>query len=196
MLPVIRQSLSRNVLRSLIKPGSGGGSLDYNKVLGNVTGIYKALSISSSEVQIPLPSSEKPRVRPEELTDVEIEQAIVPLFDYFDANLMTLNTYLSDTTKEQVMSRVWKEILGVVEGLLIPPLSDLASDMKPLSDKEVDIVFKWLKVCATVTILFQDYSQLSLVPARLLLCWWGGACTCGDSTEPEVSGRGIHQALL
>jgi len=145
MSPVIRQSLSRNVVRSLIKPGSGGGSLDYNKVLGNVTGIYKALSISSSEVQIPLPSSEKPRVRPEELTDVEIEQAIVPLFDYFDANLMTLNTYLSDTTKEQVMSRVWKEILGVVEGLLIPPLSDLASDMKPLSDKEVDIVFKWLK---------------------------------------------------
>ena len=44
------------------------------------------------------------------------------------------------------MTRVWKEILLVVEGLLIPPLSDKPSEMKPLSDKEVDIVFKWLKV--------------------------------------------------
>lgn len=143
MSPVIRQSLSRTVLKSLIKPGAG--SLDYNKVLGNVTGLYKALSVSSSEVQIPLPQGEKSRLRPEELTDVEIEQAIVPLFDYFDANLTTLNTYLSDTTKDQVMARVWKEILAVIEGLLIPPLSDSPSDMKPLSDKEVDIVFKWLK---------------------------------------------------
>jgi len=43
------------------------------------------------------------------------------------------------------MTRVWKEILNIIEGLLIPPLSDIASDMKPLSDKEVDIVFRWLK---------------------------------------------------
>ena len=45
------------------------------------------------------------------------------------------------------MARVWKEILSVIEGLLVPPLSELPSDMRPLSDKEVDIVFKWLKVC-------------------------------------------------
>ena len=102
---------------------------------------------NASEIQIPLPSSEKPRVRPEELTDVEIERAIVPLFDYFDANLQTLNTYLSDTAKNMILLRVWKEILTVVEGLLVPPLSEVSSDMKPLSDKEVDIVFKWLKVC-------------------------------------------------
>ena len=70
----------------------------------------------------------------------------MPLFDYFDANLQTLNTYLSDATKQQVMARVWKQILMTIEGLLIPPLSELPSDMKPLSDKEVDIVFKWLKV--------------------------------------------------
>lgn len=85
-------------------------------------------------------------MRPEELTDVEIEQAITPVFDFFDTNLPTLNTYLSDTTKETVMVKVWKEILNVLEGLLIPPLSAITSDMKPLSDKEVDIVFKWLKV--------------------------------------------------
>jgi len=64
--------------------------------------------------------------------------------------LQTLNTYLSDSAKEMVMTRVWKEILLVIEGLLIPPLSEVHSEMKPLSDKEVDIVFKWLK-------FLQDY---------------------------------------
>lgn len=142
--PFIRQCLSRTVLKTLIK--SSSGSIDYNRALGNVTALFgQALGTDKSEVQIPLPQSEKPRIRPEALSDVEIEQAIVPLFDYLDAILPTFNTYLSDSTKEMVMTRVWKEILNVIEGLLIPPLSDIASDMKPLSDKEVDIVFKWLK---------------------------------------------------
>jgi hypothetical protein len=105
-----------------------------------------ALGGTASEVQIPLPAEEKPRVKPGELTDVEIEQAIEGLFDYFEANLNTLNTYLGDSTKEIVMTRVWKEILTTIEGLLIPPLSETPSDMSPLTDKEVDIVFKWLKV--------------------------------------------------
>ena len=143
MSPFIRQSLSRNVLKSLVK---GDSKLDYNKALGNVTALYRsALGSTSSEVQIPLPTDEKPRFKPGELSDVELEQAIVPLFDYFDANLQTLNTYLSDSTKEMVMTRVWKDILATIEGLLIPPLSESPSDMNPLTDKEVDIVFKWLK---------------------------------------------------
>ncbi|PCH43120.1 hypothetical protein WOLCODRAFT_25738 [Wolfiporia cocos MD-104 SS10] len=142
--PFIRQCLSRAVLKTLVK--SSSGSIDYNKALGNVTALFgQALGKDNSEVQIPLPSSEKPRIRPEALSDVEIEQAITPLFDYLDAILPTFNTYLSDATKEMVMTRVWKEILNVIEGLLIPPLSDIPSEMKPLTDKEVDIVFKWLK---------------------------------------------------
>ena len=145
MSPLIRQNLSRPVLKTLVKTGNSG--LDYNKALGNVTALYRsAIGGGSADPQIPLPSSEKPRIKPEELTDVEIEQAILPLFDYFDANLPTLNTYLSDATKEMVMTRLWKEILTIIEGLLIPPLSEAPSDMKPLSDKEVDIAFKWLKV--------------------------------------------------
>src|ERR1700722_13828366 len=146
MSPFIGQCISRNVLKTLVKGGNHG--LGYNKALDNVTALYRSAlkGPSSGEVQIPLPQEEKPRVRPEELTDVEIEQAIVPLFDYFDANLQTLNTYLSEEAKEMVMTRVWKEVLAVVGGLLIPPLSEVSSDMKPLSDKEGDIVFKWLKV--------------------------------------------------
>jgi hypothetical protein len=155
MSPFIQQCLSRNVVKTLIK--SGNSALDYNKALGNVTALYRsAIGTSSNEVQIPLPRDEKPRVRPEELTDVEIEQAILPLFDYFDANLQTLNTHLSDTAKQMVMTRVWKEILAILEGLLIPLLSDMTSDMKPLSDKEVDIVFKWLKVCQHSPVYFEN----------------------------------------
>ncbi len=143
MSPVIRQSLSRGVLRSLVK---GESKLDYNKALGNVKELYRtALGGNASEVQIPLPTDEKPRVKPGELTDVEIEHAIAELFDYFEANLQTLNTYLGESTKEIVITRVWKEVLTTIEGLLIPPLSEAPSDMKPLMDKEVDIVFKWLK---------------------------------------------------
>ncbi|KAI0052473.1 hypothetical protein FA95DRAFT_1483448 [Auriscalpium vulgare] len=145
MAPFIRQTLSRSVLKSLIKGGTSG--LDYNKALGNVTALYRSAlgNNNNAEPLIPLPPSEKPRVKPEELTDVELEQAIIALFDYFDANLQTINTYLSETTKQMVMTRLWKEILATIEGLLIPPLSDQPSDLKPLSDKEVDIVFKWLK---------------------------------------------------
>jgi hypothetical protein len=152
MAPFIQQCLSRNVLNTLVKVGNVG--LDYNKALGNVTALYQAaIGTPSNEVQIPLPQGEKPRLRPGELTDVEVEQAILPLFDYFDANLQTINTYLSDSAKEMVMTRVWKEILNVIEGLLIPPLSDISSDMKPLSDKAVDIVFRWLKVYACVALV-------------------------------------------
>ncbi|KAF9449075.1 hypothetical protein P691DRAFT_774923 [Macrolepiota fuliginosa MF-IS2] len=131
MSPFIQQCLSRNIIKTLLKSREQG--LDYNKALGNVTALYRsAVGAASVDPLIPLPSNEKPRV-------------ILPLFDYFDANLQTLNTYLSDTAKEMVMTRVWKEILTVIEGLLIPGLSDVPSDMKPLSDKEVDIAFKWLK---------------------------------------------------
>ncbi|KAH8831052.1 hypothetical protein DL96DRAFT_806757 [Flagelloscypha sp. PMI_526] len=149
MSPFIRQCMSRAVVKTLLKPGQTGGvssSLDYNKAVSGITGLYQsAFGKDTGEPMIPLPASEKPRVKPEELTDVEIEQAIVPLFDYFDSNLQTLNTYLSDQAKEMVMTRVWKEILMTIEGLLIPLLADMESNMKPLSDKEVDIVFKWLK---------------------------------------------------
>jgi len=162
MAPFISQCLSRNALKTLIKSGLLGldynkalGSIDYNKALGSVTALYRTLgSNSASEIQIPLPESEREKFqdkpttakRPEELTDVEIEQAILPVFDYFDANLQVLNSSLGDKAKEMVMTRVWKVILSVIEDLLVPPLADAPSDLKPLSDKEVDIVFKWLKV--------------------------------------------------
>ena len=37
-----------------------------------------------------------------------------------------------------------------IEGLLVPLLSEHPSDMEALSDEEVDIVFKWLKVLGSI----------------------------------------------
>jgi len=107
----------------------------------------QVLPAGSNELQIPLPHDEKPKFRPEQLSDEEMTQAITPLFDYFETNLEVLNNSLSPTAKEMVMLKVWKELLNVIDALLLPPLSEAPTDMKPLSEKEVDIVFKWLKVC-------------------------------------------------
>jgi len=68
----------------------------------------------------------------------------VPLLDYFEETLGTLHSSLTPTQAQLVLTRVWKEVLATLESLLVPPLSDAPSDMKQLSDKEVDIVFKWL----------------------------------------------------
>jgi len=99
----------------------------------------------STDSVIPLPAQERLRLKKDVLTDEEIENALAPLFDYFDANLQIFNSYLSDATKETVILKLWKEILSTVESLLVPPLSETPSNMKPLTEKEVDIVFKWLK---------------------------------------------------
>ena len=44
-----------------------------------------------------------------------------------------------------VMTRLWKEVLVTVEGLLVPPLSDKPSAQRQLNQQELDIVFKWLQ---------------------------------------------------
>ena len=45
-----------------------------------------------------------------------------------------------------VMTRLWKEALATIESLLVPPLSDKPSQQRPLTQQELDIVFKWLKM--------------------------------------------------
>ncbi|KAF0466401.1 c2 domain protein [Gigaspora margarita] len=80
-----------------------------------------------------------------DLTDRNIEEAIDPLFDYFDENLMILNTHLHPEVFKSVISRIWKEIVTTIELVIIPPLSDRPSDMKALSDNELMIALKWLQ---------------------------------------------------
>lgn len=141
----IRQCLSRSVLRSLVK--TSGINLD--KALGNVKALY-AQALASTNVNasvIPPVEAEAPKKqRPQILTDHEIETAILPLLDYLDECLGTLKSSLSETEAMLVLTKVWKEVLNTIEGILLPPLSDGPSDMQQLSGKEVEVVFKWLSM--------------------------------------------------
>lgn len=77
---------------------------------------------------------------------MQIESAIGPLLDYFDDNLQVLSGSLSATNLRAVLLRLWKEIILAIEDMIVPPLSDRPSDMRPLTDGELDVVLKWLKV--------------------------------------------------
>jgi len=80
------------------------------------------------------------------LTQVDIANAINPLFDYFDENFAIMKQTLTDSAMIMVMTRLWKEVLLTLEAILVPPMSDKLSLQKPLTEQELDIVFKWLQV--------------------------------------------------
>lgn len=137
----MRQFLSRSVLRSLVR----GARME--RVVGNVRALYAsalAQAAGSSVAIPPVGSSGAKRGAPLALSDAEMEAAIVPLLDYFEETLGTLQSSLCEPEAQFVLTRVWKEVLVTLESLLVPPLSDAPSEMRPLSDAEVDIVFKWL----------------------------------------------------
>ena len=132
------------MLRSLVR--TSGINLD--KALVNMKALY-ATALASTNVtasMIPPVESEATRNRSktQQLTDAEIEAAITPLFDYLDECLATLKSSLSENEALLVLTKVWKEVLNPIESILLPPLSDAPADMQQLSEKEVDIVFKWL----------------------------------------------------
>jgi hypothetical protein len=77
-------------------------------------------------------------------SQVEIENALGPLFTYFNDNFAIMNKTLTTEAMRMVMARLWKEVLATVESLLVPPLSDKPSHQKPLTMQEVDIVSRWL----------------------------------------------------
>ena len=139
----IRQCLSRSLLKTLVKTSG----IDLTKALGNVKALY-ASALASTNVNAsmipPVEPEAKPKNRPAQLTDHEIEAAIIPLLDYLDECLATLKGSLSEDEALLVLTKVWKQVLNIIESILVPPLSDSPSSMQQLSDKEVDIVFKWL----------------------------------------------------
>ncbi|KIV95853.1 hypothetical protein PV10_03458 [Exophiala mesophila] len=78
-------------------------------------------------------------------TEAEIINALKPLFDYFDDNFAIMQQTLTSEAMIAVMTRLWKEVLITIEGLLVPPLSDKPSQQKPLNQQELDVVYKWLQ---------------------------------------------------
>jgi hypothetical protein len=87
-----------------------------------------------------------PPTAPQGPSQLDITNALKPLFTYFDENFAIMKQTLTDTSMIMVMTRLWKEVLLTVESLLVPPLSDKPSLQRPLSRQELDIVFKWLQV--------------------------------------------------
>ncbi|TGO41677.1 hypothetical protein BHYA_0018g00490 [Botrytis hyacinthi] len=80
------------------------------------------------------------------LTPQDVENALKPLFNYFDENFAIMKQTLTDASMIMVMTRLWKEVLIALESLLVPPLSDKPSTQRPLTQQEMDIVFKWLEL--------------------------------------------------
>jgi hypothetical protein len=117
----IHHCLSRNGLRSLLSTG------------------YTMASVSSLFAR-----NRQSAPAPQTTTDEDIDNALAPLFTYFDDNFYIMRRTLTHTAMIKVMTRLWKEVLSTIEALLIPPLSDKPSAQKPLTTQEVDVVFKWL----------------------------------------------------
>lgn len=140
------------VIKALIKPPTA--PVDYNAVANNavhkLTDRFRSALGSSNEPAIPLPKDEIPLPPPKPkgyvLTDADIEDAIAPLLDYLDVNMATLSSSLTLSALHAVFAKTWKEILSILEALLVPPLSAAPTDMRPLTDQEVDIVMKWCEV--------------------------------------------------
>jgi hypothetical protein len=80
------------------------------------------------------------------LTPMDVENALKPLFTYFDENFAIMKQTLTSASMVMVMTRLWKEVLMAIESILVPPLSDKPSSQRPLNQQELDIIFKWLEL--------------------------------------------------
>ncbi|KAI8933859.1 hypothetical protein NX059_012523 [Plenodomus lindquistii] len=118
----INETLSRRTLKALLGRGM---------TVASVTSYFRAAR-PASVVQGP--------------TAADVTQALGPLFTYFDENFAIMKQTLTDAAMIMVMTRLWKEALATIESLLVPPLSDKLSQQRPLTQQELDIVFKWLKL--------------------------------------------------
>ncbi|GAA5827609.1 hypothetical protein JCM11251_001755 [Rhodosporidiobolus azoricus] len=167
MSPFVRHYISHQNLRNLLQLGKYNLP-DLEKVRGNLDKGVKQLNVlvrdafaastNSSTSTLMIPPVHDPNAPSEvtlerleqrkkgkgPLTDLEIEDAIGALLDYFGDTFPTLRESLTPAAWQLVINRLWKDILTTIEGLLVPPLSDRPTEMRPLSEREVDVVYKWL----------------------------------------------------
>ncbi|KAL8419822.1 hypothetical protein RB594_002836 [Gaeumannomyces avenae] len=101
-------------------------------------------------------------------TQEDVENALKPLFSYFDENFFIMKQTLTSATMMAVMARLWKEVLMAIESILVPPLSDKPSSQKPLTQVEMDLVFKWLQMLFDFFNAKDDEGQAQGVPAEIL----------------------------
>ncbi|KAF5622652.1 C2 domain protein [Fusarium tjaetaba] len=101
-------------------------------------------------------------------TPAQVEAALAPLFAYFDENFAIMKQTLTKATMDAVMARLWKEVLMVIENLLVPPLSEKPSQQRPLTRKELDIVYHWLDLLFQFFNARDDSGEQLGVPAETL----------------------------
>lgn len=102
------------------------------------------------------------------VTPQDIENALQSLFNYFDANFAIMKQTLTDATMMAVMTRLWKEVLMAIENLLVPPLSDKLSTQRPLTQVELDVVYKWLEMLFEFFNAKDEDGEVLGVPAEIL----------------------------
>jgi hypothetical protein len=143
----INHCLSRRALRSLLSRGISMQTVSnyFGRQTRNIT-----------------PASTLP-------SEAQIVEALKPLFTYFDDNFAIMNQTLTSDAMIAVMTRLWKEVLVTVESLLVPPLSDKTSAQKPLTQPELDVVFKWLQsLFDFFHAVDEDTGQANGVPMNVL----------------------------
>ncbi|KAL2124638.1 hypothetical protein VTJ04DRAFT_1003 [Mycothermus thermophilus] len=132
----INTSLSRETLRGLLNKG----------ITASVASLWKKRQSQATT----------------SVTPAEVEAALQPLFTYFDENFAIMKQTLTDATMMAVMTRLWKEVLLAIENLLVPPLSDKPSSQKPLTQAEMDVVYRWLEL------LFQFFNARDAASGEVL----------------------------
>lgn len=102
------------------------------------------------------------------LTPAQVEGALQPLFNYFNDNFAIMKETLTEATMLAVMTRLWKEVLLAIESLLVPPLSEKPSQQKPLSQAELDVVYRWLELLFSFFNARDQSGEVLGVPADVL----------------------------
>jgi hypothetical protein len=144
LLSYIQQCLSRRTLRALT--GTSTASSIAGVSMNTMRGYFSKVSgRPASSAIIPAPAAPSGSALAEAASN-----ALKPLLQYFDDNFAIMKQTLTDTAMIMVMTRLWKEVLVTIEGLLVPPLSDKPSAQKQLTMAEVDVVYKWLQVSGIV----------------------------------------------
>ncbi|KAK6948347.1 hypothetical protein Daesc_010113 [Daldinia eschscholtzii] len=103
-----------------------------------------------------------------QITNTEVENALQSLFTYFNENFATMKETLTEATMVAVMTRLWKEVLMAIEALLVPPLSDKPSNQRPLTQRELDVVYKWLELLFDFFNARDEDGEVLGVPAEVL----------------------------
>lgn len=132
----INTSLSYEAVRGLLGRG----------IASSITSVASLWQKRTSRVNTGLSTSSGTSGSGGSALAAEVENALQPLFTYFNDNFAIMNQTLTRATMLAVMTRLWKEVLMAIESLLVPPVSDKPSSQKALTQAELDIVYQWLQL--------------------------------------------------